>query len=93
VAVSASTSSSNWSFGSGGAQVANQVEDIVPIVTKPVERLNPVGPQGVNIWSSDPVAEVSNESVGSDPWSTSGPVGSPTTQGVANSDGWSTSGP
>lgn len=45
VAVSASTSSPNWSFGSGGAQAA----DVLIPVTKTVEVLKPVGSQGVNL--------------------------------------------
>lgn len=84
VAVSASTSSINWSFGSGGAQAA----DVSTPVTKTVEK--PAGPEAVNVWSSDPVGAPTNASVGSDRWSNSGPVSSPSTQGMANTDGWST---
>ena len=88
VAVSASTSN-NWSFNSG-SQVGNVFTKVTePVSTKIVEIKNEISPpHGAIMWTSDPVAAVSNESVGSDPWSTSGPVSSPSTQGLANTDGW-----
>lgn len=89
VAVSANTSADNWSFNSGSVgDVLTRVAE--PVSIKTVEVLNEISaPHGVNIWTSDPVAvPAENASVGSDPWSTSGPVSSPSTQGLANSNGW-----